>query len=594
MRRLLLLIPLLTLCSIAALAQQSSDFMPYDEVKPGMTGTVVTTLKGNQQEEFTAEVEGLLPNTLGPKFNLIIIRFHGERMKEIGVASGMSGSPFYIDGRLVGAVSYRLGEFPKDPIAGVTPIQAMLDTQYGSRGAPQMAFNYESLFRNSEAGAMVASAIGKSYSEATNEKRPEDSLVQPILNSFSYSGLLPETITDYAQLFSSTPVAMAVAGSGEQAATKPVPGSHIYAGIITGDLSFGATGTVTHVDGNRLWAFGHPLNQLGSINYFLHSAEVITVLTSLSGSGLMAVAGPEIGTIIEDRQAAIYGQLGLKANRIPLTVRVSYQGTEVESYTYNMVDMPSFIPGMLSLAISNSIYATQPVIGEMSCELSANFAIKGHNDLSFANFFTGNSVPAEAGIFTGSLAYFILNNEFEKIDFNDVTIEVNMIDGLRSATLQRAWVSRSKIKQGENFTLKMEYKPLRKRAMIHTEEYFIPDTLQPGKYKIIIGNGNSIIQYEQQIVEGTVQNTSFEQLLNLINRLRQNNRLYAQIMRSEEGLIYNGYFFPSLPASKQSVVARNATNSDLAKLNGLVLDERHVETEYLIRGFKILEIEVIE
>lgn len=580
---------------------QGQEFMPVEDVGKGMRGIVKTIFEGTEIVEVDAEVLGIVSNAVGAGMDIIVVQLEGERIEHQGVSAGMSGSPFYIDGKLVGALAYRLGNFQKDPIAGVTPISDMLSVRKGGRGTPELALHFHRVLGESEIAGLIAASIGVDLPIAEKSGSGHQSLlrgIRPIASSFSFTGLHASARPQIQNLFPGTllnPVETSVmAGDGQQQQIELSPGSTVVASLINGDMLYAASGTVTHVDGEHVYAFGHPFNQYGSVNYFMHSGELVTVLSSLMGSNNLVEAGPVIGTITEDRAAAVYGKLAMPTPSLPLTVHVLFDGEKVKSYNYTLVNEKNFIPGMISITMLNSIFSTQPQVSEMSARVSGTFILKDHDDITFNNFFSSLSVPVDAAIFPSAMAQFLLNNDFTDITMESAELAVDLTNGLSNASLQKAWLTKSKIRPGESFELIVEYKPERGRAQRHSEKYYIPETTQRGKYTIFVGNGSSVIARENQMVSGQTKSTSIEQIIKLLNKLRTNDKIYMQTQRSEEGLYYDGTFFPNLPVTKRRVVETNAQNDALAKLSGSILDERNKAIGYIIEGTKTLHFEVIE
>jgi hypothetical protein len=572
--------------------EAQTEFMPVEDIEVGMRGVVKTSFKGTELEEVEAEVLGILPNTLGPKFDIIIVKLYGERVEFQGVANGMSGSPFYINGKLVGALAYRLGNFPKEPIGGVTPIQNIIDTQYGGQSAPNLVMDYHALFSGSPVFTGLADRLGIDPDSFRDKPaRKSRSELQPLLLSMTHSGLHPDLVNKFSESFVTSAFSPVIAGSRETG--KPVqsplePGMPVSVLLMTGDLSVGASGTVTHIDGNRLWAFGHPFYQLGSVNYPLARAEVITVLTSLMGSNNLIRTGEVIGALLQDRTAAVYGEIGTSADTFDMTLKVTYGSKDVGTYNFSIVRDNMLAPALVAIAVNNTLLVSQLQQGELAATIRGKMVLDGHRDIEFENFFSGYTIINDLAVLPATIYLFLATNDITPVRFESVELEIDVMEELKTATLERAWLTKTDVKPGDRFQLLMELRPRRGKPVIYRENFYIPPTLQSGTYRITVGNGAAINQQENDMVQGQIKLMDLDQMIRLINSLRANNRLYAQTYREEAGVYFEGDLFPSLPPSALSVMRENKGDENFVALTGTVMDERRIETDYMVSGVKKL------
>ncbi|HEY7445007.1 MAG TPA: SpoIVB peptidase S55 domain-containing protein, partial [Vicinamibacterales bacterium] len=308
-----------------AILPAATEFMPIDQVKPGMVGVGRTVFEGSKIEEFKVHVLGVIRNVIGPRRDLILARLEGGPLATTGVIAGMSGSPVYIDGKLVGAVSYSLGQFSREPIAGITPIAEMIEATSTDAKRPPMAqrasldgpITHESL----AAALRVAFSWVRPFAERPGDVQvlggadfgsltPQvGTMLRPIASPLAMGGFNNEVATLVSTMFSGTPLLPVVGGTAAVAAAdepKPLqPGDAFGIDLINGDLTLGSTGTVTHVDGTRLYGFGHPLYNLGPTKFPLTRAYVHTLIPSLAASVKLASSGATIGTIEQDRATAV-------------------------------------------------------------------------------------------------------------------------------------------------------------------------------------------------------------------------------------------------------------------------------------------------
>src|SRR5262245_4909397 len=310
-------------------------FFPVDQVKPGMVGTGRTVFAGDTQEEFRANIVGVLQNAIGPRRDLIIARLDGGPLATTGVIQGMSGSPVYLDGKLLGAVSYSLGAFPREPIAGITPIGEMVDAvnAAGPRGADRSlavewpatpAAVYSTLGRIlARASAPLGALPGDAQIIGPGSLADLAPTLRPIGAAMVLGGLAPSIDRDLRQALS-VPAVGQSGSPGTGSPNQPLrAGDPVGLSLIHGDLEVGATGTVTYVDRDRVYAFGHPFLNLGTTSFPMTRARVLTVLPSLQISMKLASMGPVIGTMSQDRTTAVGGTLGTAPRELEINLALS-------------------------------------------------------------------------------------------------------------------------------------------------------------------------------------------------------------------------------------------------------------------------------
>src|SRR6266436_4402959 len=299
-----------------AVAQESNEVLPLSQVRAGMQGYAYTIFAGDQVEKFDLEVIGILDNFLGPKQSIILVQLKGPKVEHTGVVAGMSGSPVYLDGKLAGALSLKLGVFTKEPIAGVTPIQDVLNPP--SQSAPAQA---------------AVQQLGIPSEASTRTGLPSGSALEPIETPLVFSGFQPGALQPFTNQLQGYGF---VAAQGGTAAPRPDDG-HLVAGdmagmvLVQGDASINSACTVTAVQADRVYLCGHPFLSLGDIQIPMARSRVVTTLSSELASTKIVNVGGSIGTITGDRLTAVTGKLGAPPAMIPLdlTLLVSGDGEAV-------------------------------------------------------------------------------------------------------------------------------------------------------------------------------------------------------------------------------------------------------------------------
>ncbi len=375
-RRLVLTL-FVTLVGVSALLSGATAQMGINEVRPGMVGVGRTVFDGTRVEEFKAHIIGVLENVIGTHRNLILAKLEGGPLANTGVIAGMSGSPVYIDGKLVGAVSYALGSFSKEPIAGITPIAEMTDsTSFSDIRPPGTKVKVEYPFTPESLTAAFRKALNWNRPFAD---RPSDAqltgvsaisglgggeigtLLRPIATPLVMSGFEPELAGVLGNAFREQGfIPTGGSASGPRAGEAPYegplkPGDAVGVMLVGGDLQLGGTGTVTHIDGDRVYAFGHPMYNLGPIEFPMTRAYVYTVLPSLFSSMKLSTTGEIIGTVVQDRATAIAGKLGAGPNMIPVTVSLESARGPKQTFNFRVVNDQLFGPLMTYASILNTL-----------------------------------------------------------------------------------------------------------------------------------------------------------------------------------------------------------------------------------------------
>ena len=367
-----------------------TTYLPLDQVKPGMIGVGRTVFTGTRLEEFKVEILGVMRNVIGPKRNLILARLEGGPLAKTGVIAGMSGSPVYVDGKLIGAVSYSLGQFSTEPIAGITPIAEMIDATMmagATRATRPVSVPLQPTAR--ELLEIWARDLGRArpfvedpsqalvLSGASNDLGRFGAMLRPIAVPMTASGfdasvfdsispsLSAAGFVPLSSGLSSGPAGSQSPGAGISAANnRPLqPGDAVGVGLLTGDFELGATGTVTHVDGDRVYAFGHPLYNLGPTQFPMTRAEVQVVLPSLMSSSKLASFGEVIGTVQQDRATAIAGRLGPAPSLIPVTITLNSDRAPSRTFNFGVVRDFTFTPLLTYLSVANVLtIASGPLV----------------------------------------------------------------------------------------------------------------------------------------------------------------------------------------------------------------------------------------
>lgn len=580
----------------AALPAQTRIF-PVSEIRPGMVGIGRTVFEGDRLDEFRVNVIGVLRNSIGPRRDLILARLEGGPLANTGVIAGMSGSPVYIDGRLVGAVSYSLGQFAKEAIAGITPIAEMTDdatfdaprrqavnaaavpmplTQEGFRASLRQAFSWIQPFAASPADVQV---IGGNLNAGIGTLlRPiatpltlggfDPSVIDPIASVFRDQGFLP-VMTGAAQAVGIEPAS----GRGASTSAPLRPGDPIGVALLSGDLEVGATGTVTEVVGNRVYAFGHPFYGLGPTQFPMTRAHVMAILPSLQSSQKIASTGDVIGTVTQDRATAIAGTLGAGPTMIPVRLTLNSDRGPRRTFTMAMVNDELFTPLLAYMSILNTLQSYERQNGVATYALRGTASVKNHTSLAFEDLYTGDQPSASASASVIAPINFLLRNSFEGIELQSLDLELDASEQPRSATLERVWVDGTRLRAGTTVDLKVLLRTYRGQELTRTVPVQIPSNAR-GSVSIMVSDGTRLSQWEQRELQiQPLQARGLAQMIRVLNNARKNNRLYVRLVTRDGGAVVRGESLAALPSSVLAVMEADRNGGSFRPLQSALSGE---------------------
>ena len=395
---------------MAASFVQAADppTIPLDQIKPGMAGVGYTIFAGDQIEKFDLEVLGILPNLIGPRQSIILVQLKGAHVEHTGVVAGMSGSPVYIDGKLAGALSLKFGQFNKEPLAGVTPIQDILsmptgDPLPGARmadgsgplnsqdvvEASLLSPRMEDRYPLPSQWARVAGASGGAF-------------LQPIASPLVLSGFTPAALRRFAGDWEAYGMMATPGGSAEPQANDAqiAAGDMISMVLVQGDLSMNAACTVTAVTDDRVYACGHPLFGLGGVRMPMARGRVVTTLASAMDSTKIVNAGGVIGTLTQDRLTSVMGRMGPPPPMIPVTLTMVTPAGE-KQINVQMISDRKLTPLLAGMVFFNGLTQNTAYGEGTTLRLTGSIDIAGHMPVAIENTYTPTDQLAPDG---GSVA----------------------------------------------------------------------------------------------------------------------------------------------------------------------------------------------
>ncbi|MEW6730389.1 MAG: SpoIVB peptidase S55 domain-containing protein [Acidobacteriota bacterium] len=611
----------LMMASIVYATENNSSYFPLEEVKPGMTAVGRTVFEGDQAQEFGVEILGVIKGFLPtPKRSLIIIRLKGPLTDRSGVFAGMSGSPVFINGKLVGAIAYAL-PFSKEPIGAITPIQEMLS-------AFQSAEEETTSPRRSTAvsfSELAAASRAREFDPAkTNLMNPLGGLqpvtidaqaaifptlaplvgqtLMPIATPISFGGVDPTVMqyfTNYFQAMGFHPVAgvSGTSSTGGLAATTAetlAPGKSVAVELVRGDISLAAAGTVTWRDGDKIYAFGHPFFAPGGIGISdmpMAESKVVTVVPNLLNSFKLSVTGNMVGAIKQDRYSGIYGKLGVAPKLIPLTITMSSRGKKA-AYNMEVIADNNLTPLLVQLSTLNSIITTERSFGDLTLTLEGKIRIKNQPPIVFSNGFSANNAFISTIIYLSYPLGMLYSSGF---NFDVEGIEVNLTAADRRAygTLTRLAVDRTEARRGETINIQAYARNEQGEIRVQKIPVVIPVDAPLGRLNVTVGDGGVMANLDQRaIIDSNPKNLIA--LVKAMNKLPKNNRLYVKLYYSDTGAVVNNEELPSLPPSMLAALdSARSTNGYLPLAIATLLTEELPPAQFFIGGQQTISIKVL-
>jgi hypothetical protein len=553
---------------LVAASPQTPAFFALDDVRPGMVGIGRTVYGGDQLEEFRANIIGVLRNALGPNRDLVLARLEGGPLAATGVMQGMSGSPVYIEGRLLGAVSYALGSFPKEPFAGITPIAQMTEAVDGPRAAGRASFEPWPMTLDG-----VFERLGRIADEALaplGSRRPRPSVVgppalaelvpalRPIGAAMVVSGLDPVVGRAFDRTFRGTVVSRQSAPAGNGSAEHPLrPGDPVGMSLVRGDLELGATGTVTHVDGRRVYAFGHPFLNLGPTSFAMTRAHVYTVLPSLDVSMKIAALGPVIGTMSQDRTTGVGGTLGSGPPELAVSITLASDHDPERRFSYAVLHDPLLTPLFAYVTVFNTLVGHERTSGALSIAARGTIDYGARGRIEIDDFFSGDAaIPDVAAAATASIGPAV-TNEFESVMPRAMDLRLEVSEQARRLTIERAWLDTTRPRFGATHTLHV----LLRRYRAGTETVAIPIAMPShagGPLRLLVADASTLTALEQRELQPAAP-TSWPALFKRLSERRQRNRLYVRLLDDSAGTAVGGDTLPALPPSVRAALDSDPT-----------------------------------
>ncbi|MCB9385385.1 MAG: hypothetical protein H6509_12290 [Bryobacterales bacterium] len=560
---------------------RGADILPLAQVRAGQRGVGRTVFSGEQVEEFQAQILGVLDN-VGPKQSLILARLSGGPLQQTGVMAGMSGSPVYVDDKLIGAVAFSF-PFTTEPLCGIRPIEDMLapETPTPERAS---APSLQALLNGDQ--PLLPAAARSAKTEG----------MVPIATPVSFGGFTERTLDVFGDRLRALGLRPVQGVGGQARSATPAgplePGAMISVGLIEGDLSVSAAGTVTAIDGDRIQAFGHPFLSAGPARLPMARASVITLVPNLQNSFKLAGTGPQIGAITLDRTAGVAGTLGADPDMAPAGFRVNGH-----DYRMTLVRDPYLTPFLLEMAAFSAVDATERQLGPSTLRVNGRATFAGDApDLDLGDVYSGpTGVAQQAALNTAAPLAFVMQSAGERLRIETIEIDVQSTPEQRTLRIARAWTDREAVKRGEAVRLFVLLRDGEGRETLHQESLAFPAHTQAGEVFISVSDAAGLNMSDLSLLFDR-GGMPAGRLIEAVNRLRRSDRYYTRIWRLYRGLRAQGQRLEQPPASLLAILDAPRGAAGGAAADPFTTLEEHASqpVDAFVQGSETLRLTVTE
>ena len=521
-----------------------------EEIRKGDRGYGLSVFSGTERERFEVEVVGIMRN-VSPGQDYLLARLSGRGLEDTGVIAGMSGSPVFVDEKLVGAVAFAW-PFAKEAIAGITPIGAMREMGRGVPAPPPAVPTSGPAPRVEDLLPTWDDPVAL-LEQAMTRLRPSLPADGASSIAWGVTGFDPGRFEVLRRVLG--PVAMAGEALPGDGPVRIRPGDPVAAVLVDGDLRLAATGTVTDRDGDDVLAFGHSFLGLGDIAVPMAEAEVVTVLSNQVNSFKIANFGREVGAFHEDREVGIRGVLGASAPTIPLEIAIE----EGPSFSMRLARVPEITPFLVAFGVLGAQSAAWQSAGTIGLDLEAEFDLGERGELSLAQSFDGAQATSQAAFYLLSFSQFFLQNSFAEVPLDGIRVRLRPRPEPRTATLVGGYAERTEVRPGEEVTLHLDLVPYRGEPMRHHVTIRVPSDVPAGKYYVLVGDG--VTMDGARIALEKSSPVRFDQAMEMIRGFHSRRQIVALGLHRGNGLSVAGEVLPRIPGTVQSIWSAAASKS---------------------------------
>jgi hypothetical protein len=560
---LLVLLSCSLLSPVRSAQPANAPVLPLADLRPGMEGQVWTVFRGSEPEPFTVKVTGILNNALGPGKSMILCELTDPRVQGMGAVAGMSGSPLYIDGKVAGVLSYQIQRFETVRYAGFTPISDMMEVRALPPGRDGLAPSPIPIRRERAPSARAASLPTQ---------------FTPLTPAFSVGGVSPEIAALLEPQFQA--LGLSVNGLGgtmagaENAAGVPTPtqlqpGAVVAVALATGDVSVAGTGTVSHVDGKRLLAFGHPMLSLGATELPMATAEVVTILPSNLNSVKVANTGNIIGSFSQDRLSGIYGEIGRMAPMVPVDVEFPGRSNR-KSLHFEVVQHEQLLPTIAATGLAQAVMGSNESGLARGFRVTTKVSFPGLAPLEMTQIYPGpQGFRQGLGDFVGNLSLWLFN-PYERIFPERITFSVEDTPDTPSGVVEQMLVSRTSAAPGEQVDVTVGWRGFQRDSATEIVGFQVPRAWAGKELEVILTTGQAL---DELTGHGrtlpVAQIRSFDEYLSALREFRETDGLYLAVVEKTRLLTDQRSTTAEMPGSLERI-ARSADEARFQRRDALI------------------------
>ena len=591
----------------AQIKWDAEKFMPLSEVKPGMKGKGYTVFSGTEVEAFDFEVVSIYYNRF-PGLHIVWAKGISDNFKRTGSAGGMSGSPTYINGRLMGALSrsYR-NQREHANLFGITPIEFMVKVpEYGMQ--PNLSYHGTQLFDFDP--ATVAAGINDNISLFPNNNTiyrrqsfdgfQTDGLSEQLTVPVAMTGINSEAMRFYKPLFDKfNLMPLEAPGGGSPIKKSPVEqGQIVGIAYARGDYSAFGYGTITYIDGDQLLAYGHSRNGEGNVNLPISGGYVHFIMPGRYRSSKIASATQIIGTLVQDRQAAIAGITGPHPSYIPVTLNMETADGKLHHKSYEVIRHRSFTPTYIEVGAGSLVRALAFSTADHTLMIDATITLKEQpgllsREIIYKNVYSSGGSPTY-GV-TNVLRPPLLqlsNNSYTPIAFEKIVLNLKLEDKRRSALIESLWVDKQRYRPGETVEVMVTLRPYLENPITQMGTITIPNDAPDGLMTLLAMNATADKQWQRSRAPLNFRPKNINQLVKILQQSESNTDIIFELFLSQPGLTVQGEEFSDLPTSVMSVMNSAKQVGTSGYTRGSTLHRDRVSTNYVIFGSGALELVV--
>lgn len=601
MRRWGALAALLLLASVAFAAPppgwQPNAMMPLSEVAPGMHGVGRSVFRGTAIDTFGVEILGVL-NTGLPRNHMILARVSGQGLERAGIVEGMSGSPIFVNGRLIGALAFGW-PFSTEPIAGITPIEEMLTLESRTAGKPGdtapraqgLAPETWSSLWDAPSGQVLDLLLGSS--DASPE--PLSPLRVPVAVS-GFTGMGADLADRFLTSHGLLPVQGGAGVEVPPATDGPVhlqPGSALGVELVRGDASMAAIGTVTWIDGDRVLAFGHPMLSLGPAAYPMTEARILAVMPRISTSFKLGVVGRTVGAITRDYATGVMGALGNAPHMIPVHLKLGFP-ERPEVLDFRVLDGEGLTPALVGVVAANSMQTLGRAQGPFTLYMKARLLLDTGQTVTTAAVEAGFSPPTALAGDLARVTGLLAGNPFQPVRLESIAVEVTVRDSIQAAFLDQVSIPPVPVHPGDTVAVTARLRDYRGATRGMTIPFPVPTDITPGTYQLLACDSGQAAKLDQQRAPGRYAPSSLDQVIALLEEEVPADHLVLRLVSAEPTPVVTGRELPRLPASLRAVVLSPSTSATGSQAAGTVLAQREVPADRILIGCQNVSLTVEE